>query len=73
KNKDQVDIYDFIATMNNVKRIEVLPYHRLGMNKYFGLGKDYNLKDLEPVGKEELTYLVKLGQQSGVDIKVDTE
>ncbi|HLV09244.1 MAG TPA: glycyl-radical enzyme activating protein [Halanaerobiales bacterium] len=73
QNKYQVDIYDFIATMNNVKRIEVLPYHRLGMNKYFGLGKDYKLKDLEPVNKEELTYLVELGHKSGVEIQIDTE
>lgn len=38
---------DFIRTLNNVYRVEVLPYHGLGAVKYKDLGIDYVLKDLE--------------------------
>lgn len=36
---------DFIRTLGNVQRIEVLPYHGLGAMKYKDLGIDYVLKD----------------------------
>ncbi len=36
---------DFIRTLNNVQRVEVLPYHGLGAMKYKELGIDYVLKD----------------------------
>lgn len=37
---------DFIRTLSNVKRVEILPYHGLGAIKYKDLGIDYELKDL---------------------------
>ena len=36
---------DFIRTLGNVQRVEVLPYHGLGAMKYNDLGIDYVLKD----------------------------
>lgn len=39
---------DFIASLNNVKRVEVLPYHTLGTFKWDELGIPYTLKDVEP-------------------------
>ena len=36
---------DFIRTLGNVQRVEVLPYHGLGAMKYKELGIDYVLKD----------------------------
>lgn len=38
---------DFIRTLHNVKRVEVLPYHSLAIAKYQNLGIDYALKDTE--------------------------
>ena len=38
---------DFIRTLHNVERVEILPYHGLGAMKYKDLGIDYVLKDLE--------------------------
>lgn len=44
------DIYlektrDFIRTLSNVQRVEVLPYHGLAITKYKDLGINYPLKD----------------------------
>ena len=36
---------DFIRTLSNVQRVEILPYHGLGAMKYKDLGIDYVLKD----------------------------
>lgn len=38
---------DFIRTLGNVYRVEVLPYHGLAIAKYRDLGIDYVLKDTE--------------------------
>ncbi|MCD8286747.1 MAG: pyruvate formate lyase-activating protein [Clostridia bacterium] len=39
---------DFISTLSNVKKVEVLPYHTMGEAKYEKLGMDYRLKGLQP-------------------------
>lgn len=43
----------FIATLNNVKSIDVLPYHSMGKVKYEKLGIDYPLKGTREATKEE--------------------
>ncbi|MCS6960515.1 MAG: pyruvate formate-lyase-activating protein [Pseudanabaenaceae cyanobacterium SKYGB_i_bin29] len=36
---------DFVATLKNVERVEVLPFHKLGEYKWERLGLEYLLKD----------------------------
>ncbi len=45
---------DFIKTLKNVQRVEVLPYHTMGVSKYERLGKEYPLKGVEPPAKERV-------------------
>ena len=45
---------DFIRTLSNVERVEILPYHGLGIIKYKDLGIDYVLKDVESPEKERV-------------------
>ncbi|MFV0363185.1 MAG: pyruvate formate-lyase-activating protein [Suipraeoptans sp.] len=39
---------DLIKSLNNVKKVEVLPYHNMGEFKYEDLGMDYKLKGINP-------------------------
>ena len=44
---------EFIRTMSNVEKVEVLPYHRLGVAKWRELGLEYRLADTrEPTDAE---------------------
>ena len=45
---------DFIRTLHNVQRVEILPYHGLGAAKYKEMGIDYILKDTESPTKERV-------------------
>lgn len=44
----------FIDTLKNVERVEVLPYHRLGLFKWENLGIKNTLADVEPPDKERI-------------------
>lgn len=45
---------NFIKTLSNVEKVEVLPYHTMGEVKYKNLGIDYPLKGVEPPKKERV-------------------
>ncbi len=44
----------FISTLKNVKRVEVLPYHTLGLFKYEKLGINYPLKGIDAPSDERV-------------------
>ncbi len=43
----------FLASLNNVKALDVLPYHDLAISKYENLGKVYPLKNIPPLTKDQ--------------------
>lgn len=49
----------FIKTLDNVEKVELLPYHLLGVNKYETLGIKYRLEGLEAMDKEACKALYK--------------
>ncbi len=44
---------EFIATLSNVKALDVLPYHILGTGKYEALGIEYPLEGIKATTREE--------------------
>ena len=45
---------DFIHTLKNVEKVEVLPYHTLGVFKWEALGIPYALEGIKPPTKERV-------------------
>ncbi len=45
---------EFVDTLDNVKRIEVLPYHALGVHKWELLGIEYPLKEVNPPTQDRI-------------------
>ena len=50
----------FIDGLQSVEKVEVLPYHTLGVVKYEKLGMEYPLKDLEAPSKERVAYAKRI-------------
>lgn len=46
----------FLDTLSNIKKVEVLPYHTLGIYKWESLGVPYTLKDVDPPTAESVKH-----------------
>ncbi|MGN0149545.1 MAG: pyruvate formate-lyase-activating protein [Clostridia bacterium] len=51
---------EFIGTLNNVKALDVLPYHDMGKVKYDAMNIEYPLSDTKPLGKEDAVKAKKI-------------
>lgn len=58
--KDLNDLARFIQSLSNVKKVEVLPYHQMGVYKWEALGLTYTLDHVVPPSDEEVLRVSKL-------------
>lgn len=54
--QDLQKLGEFIGTLKNVQKVEILPYHKLGVYKWEALGHEYPLKNVEPPSDESITF-----------------
>lgn len=53
------DIARFADKLPGVKKMHLLPYHRLGQDKYTGLGREYTMEHILPPENEHMLMLKK--------------
>ncbi|HDO9659614.1 TPA: pyruvate formate lyase-activating protein [Clostridioides difficile] len=58
----------FVATLKNVERFELLPYHSMGIHKWKSLGIDYELKDVPDATKEDVQKANEIISKFGVKV-----
>lgn len=63
-------IADFARSLKTVEEYHLLPYHRLGTDKYTGLGRTYTLPKIEPPAKEKMQYLLSVAETSGLKCQI---
>jgi pyruvate formate lyase activating enzyme len=59
-------IADFASSLEGVSEMHILPYHKMGTDKYTGLGREYLLPDLEPPSKEHMQKLLEVVLSKGL-------
>lgn len=52
-------LVDVVKNIRNVKKVEFLPYHRLGYEKYVKLGIDYPYKNIDEMDRDKCQELYK--------------
>ena len=60
------DIAAFAASLPNVREIHLLPYHRMGMDKYTGLGREYTMAHITPPTAEHMELLRRKAESYGL-------
>ena len=60
------DIARFAKSLPGVNEIHLLPYHRLGYDKYVGLGREYKMGDVKPPDNAKMEKLRKVAEQEGL-------
>lgn len=64
------DIAAFAAELSGVTEIHLLPYHRLGYDKYIGLGREYSMGDAALLTHEKINELKSAAEKSGLICKI---
>ncbi|WP_205839226.1 pyruvate formate-lyase-activating protein [Velocimicrobium porci] len=59
----------YLKGYENVERIELLPFHKMGEFKWKELGYNYQLADTEPPSKELINRVIELLKLSGKEIE----
>jgi pyruvate formate lyase activating enzyme len=59
----------FIQGMENIEKVELLPYHKLGAHKWEAMGLDYPLDGVSPPPKETMDRIVAVLQQYHGNVK----
>lgn len=60
------DIAEFARSLETVEEMHLLPYHRIGSDKYAGIGREYSMKNIEPPSKELMNELLAVVQSVGL-------
>jgi len=63
---DIAHIADFAAGLENVERVDVLPFHQMGRHKWKALGLKYELENVEPPSEEQVERAVAQFQSVGL-------
>ena len=63
-------IAKFARSLGTVKELHLLPYHKLGYDKYVGLKRDYPMGDLTSPTKEHMELLRKTAEKEGLEVTI---
>jgi pyruvate formate lyase activating enzyme len=61
-------IADFAASLGNVERVDVLPFHQMGRYKWQHLGIEYTLQDVEPPTPEAVELACAVFRATGLKV-----
>jgi len=59
-------IAEFARSLDGVKEMHLLPYHRIGSDKYAGLGRAYTMAHVSPPTREQMEALLEVVNATGL-------
>lgn len=60
KEEDLYKLRDFINSLNNVSKVELLPYHDLGKYKWLELNENYQLEEIRTANNSDIERVKKI-------------
>ena len=68
--REILDIAEFAKSLGTVKELHLLPYHRLGYDKYVGLSRGYKMGEIAPPSNEKMQALQKVAKTQGLTVEI---
>ncbi len=65
-----LNIARFAKSLPGVEEIHLLPYHRLGQDKYEGTGREYTMKHIVPPTDEHMQKLLEVALSTGLKAQI---
>ena len=70
-DKEQLEkLADYLTQFSVIQKVELLPYHVMGVSKYEELGMEYALKDTEALSSEKLAVAEGIFSEKGLPLTV---
>lgn len=72
-NDDLINIKataNFVSSLGSIEELQLMPYHRLGQNKYEYLGREYALKEIKPSSKNNINQLKEVVEACGLKCSI---
>ena len=64
------EIAKFASSLKNVTKMHILPYHRLGFDKYTGLGREYALPDIVSPDDGKMAELKRAAEKYNIQCQI---
>jgi pyruvate formate lyase activating enzyme len=61
---------EIMESFLGISGIDLIPYHRLGIPKYEGLGFPYHLEEIKPSPREKVIAIAKLFEMRGYHVRL---
>jgi pyruvate formate lyase activating enzyme len=61
-------VAEFAATLDTVERVEILPFHTLGSQKYEALGREFPLRDCRAPSRDEVRAAQDIFEAAGLPV-----
>jgi pyruvate formate lyase activating enzyme len=56
----------FVASLGNVERVDVLPFHQMGKFKWEKLGMEYQMRDAQTPSRETMETIIARFRSAGL-------
>ena len=60
RTEDLISLKNFLSELNNIQKIELLPYHDLGKYKWIDAGTKYELENIRTANSNDIQYAKKI-------------
>lgn len=68
---DEADLHNwakFVSRLKNVERVDILPFHQMGMQKWKELNQEYKLSDVNPPSAELISKTTEIFRSYGLKV-----
>ena len=69
-DENLIQITNYIKTLKNIHRVDLLPYNKLGEEKYRRLNRVYRTKDIPIPSEERMEEIKTYFEREGLKVKL---